>query len=290
MWLAKCPSNGMEWFTRFTSYSAAGLLSFFVTCAAAHDVTLAGVTSGESLAFARYIASLRQPDPFTQAGTVVVTIEAWSPSLHLESRILMLRRPDTSGHSEYLVVDKDGELGATLDLILPYIEEEQHLQEVSQSSRVITPANYKFHYLGMMETEDVPVYVFDVSPRQKLDGLMRGELWIDSETGRATARTGYLVKKPSALIRRMEISQDTKFIDGLPVLRISHVVIETRHTRHGLLTIVERPLRADDSKPSEPSMLGPSDLVARSHCELVNARTGRLEPCPRNINSVASTK
>ena len=277
-------------FTRFTRYSAAGLLSLFVTCAAAHDGTLAGVPSGESLAFARYVASLGEPDPFTQAGTVLVTIDAWSASLHLESRILLLRRPDSSGHSEYLVVEKDGELAATLDLILPYIQEEQHLQEMSQSYRVITPANYKFRYLGMMETEGAPAYVFHVSPRQKLDGLMRGELWIDSETGRVTARTGYLVKKPSELIRRMEISQDTKFAGGLPVLRISHVVIGTRHTRDGLLTIVERLLPADDSKPSEPSMLGPSDLVARSQCELVDVWTGSLEPCPPNRNSVASTR
>src|SRR3974377_1199695 len=99
------------------------ILSF---AAAAHDLVLTGATSCEDLAFARYIASLRGPDPFG-AETVAVTIEAWSPRLHQESRVLMLRRPDTSGRSQYLPLESEGELAATLDLISPYLMERDRL-------------------------------------------------------------------------------------------------------------------------------------------------------------------
>jgi hypothetical protein len=231
--------------------------------AAAHDLVLTGATSCENLAFARYVASLRALDPFG-AETVAVTIEAWSPRLHQESRLLMLRRPDASGRTQYLPLKSEGELAATLDLIGPYLMERDRLASLPSSSRAITPANYKFHYLGAIETEGAPAYGFRIVPKQKRDGLIQGQLWIDSQTGLAVAQSGYLVKTPFASIRRVEIAEDTKFDGGSPVLRISHIVLETRQDGRGLLTITERRLADADSAPSQPSTFRPGGPVAQA--------------------------
>jgi len=47
--------------------------------------------------------------------------------------------------------------------------------------------------VGAVETEGAPAYIFRIVPREKRDGLILGQLWIDSKTGMAVARTGYLV-------------------------------------------------------------------------------------------------
>jgi hypothetical protein len=249
-------------FNRFLLIPALSWSSFSIA-AAAHDLVLPAATSREDLAFARYIASLRAPDPFG-AEVVAVTIEAWSPRLHQESRMLMLRRPDASGRSQYLPIKSEGELAATLDLISPYLIERDHLAGLPPSSRATTPANYKFHYLGAMETEGAPAYGFRIVPKQKRDGLIHGQLWIDSQTGLAVAQSGYLVKTPSASIQRLEIAEDTKFDGESAVLRISHIVIETRQDGRGLLTITERRLSDGESAPSEPSSFRPGGEIAQA--------------------------
>ncbi|MBV8902200.1 MAG: hypothetical protein JOZ22_01065 [Acidobacteriia bacterium] len=239
------------------------LFSSTIPVAAAPNLILTGSPSGENLAFERYLASMRKADPFAD-GPVLVTIEAWSPSLHQESRVWMLRRQDASGRSNYQIVDAEGETGAALDLILPYLEEQQRLESVPQSARAITPTNYKFHYQRMVETEDAPAYVFRIAPKQKRDGLIQGELWVDSESGMAVARAGYVVKTPYPLIRKMEVSEDTKLVEGAPAFRISHVVIQTRQAGRSLLTISERLLSHDpndDNRPSQPSPVLRSDFI-----------------------------
>ena len=231
--------------------------------AAAGDMTMSSAKSSEDLAFARYIASLEQPDPF---GTemVAVTIEAWSPFLHQESRVVMLRRPDPAGRTLYLPLRSEGDLGATLDLISPYLEERDRLERLPTPSRAITPANYKFRYVGAVETEGAPAYIFRIVPKEKHDGLIQGQLWIDSQTGVPVANAGYLVKTPAGFIRRIEVTQDTRFTGTSPASRISHIVMETKRAGRGLLTITERLVTEDNVAPSEPSVFHPSGPLTLS--------------------------
>lgn len=47
--------------------------------------------SSEGLAFARYVATIRERDPFSEPGPVGVTIEASLPSLYEETRLIAIR-------------------------------------------------------------------------------------------------------------------------------------------------------------------------------------------------------
>jgi hypothetical protein len=44
------------------------------------------------VAFARYIASIHERNPFTESGPVAVEIQASLPGLYKESRVLAIRR------------------------------------------------------------------------------------------------------------------------------------------------------------------------------------------------------
>jgi len=84
-------------------------------------------------------------------------------------------------------------------------------------------------------------YVFQISPRKKRVGLMKGELWIDAATGVGVRQAGRLVKQPSVFLRRVDVTQDTDIRDGRPYLRITRLTVETRLVGRAELTITEHP-------------------------------------------------
>ena len=62
------------------------------------------------------------------------------------------------------------------------------------SSVAVTPANYKFRYLSSRETnQELRCMCFQITPKQKREGLIRGQIWIDSQTGIAVHQAGRFV-------------------------------------------------------------------------------------------------
>ena len=197
-----------------------------------------------SLAFARYIASVHRRDPFTESGPVAVVIEASLPGLRKESRLLAIRETGESERTEYKVLESEGDATVTQEVIAPYLAEQKEIEDQPLSSVIITPTNYKFRFLGEAGTAGAPAYVFRIVPKNKREGLMRGELWLDAETGLPVMQAGYFVKTASADIRRVEMVRDTKLQDGSPCSRITRVAVETRRSGRGYLTITEFPAAA----------------------------------------------
>ena len=194
-----------------------------------------------SLAFARYIASIHRRDPFRESGPVAVIIEASLPSLHKESRVLAIRDTNESERSEYRMLQSQGDAQVTDEVIAPYLAGEKELEDMPLSSVIVTPANYRFRFMGEVGTDASSTVVFRIVPKKKRQGQIRGEIWIDSATGVALVQAGYFVKTSSSGIRRMEIVRDTKLEDGLPSSRITRVAVETRRSGRGYLTITEFP-------------------------------------------------
>jgi len=206
----------------------------------ADTLTIASPAPG-SLAFARYIASIHRRDPFTESGPVAVLIEASLPGLRRESRLVAIRETGESERTEYKVFETEGDSMVTQEVIAPYLAEQKEIEDLPLSSVIITPANYNFHFMGEAGIAGASAYVFRIVPKKKRAGLMRGELWLDSETGLAVMQAGYFVKTSSTGIRRIEMVRDTKLQDGSPCSRITRVALETRRTGRGYLTITEFP-------------------------------------------------
>jgi hypothetical protein len=202
-----------------------------------------GPASSAGLAFARYVASVHERDPFTEAGPVAVKIEASLPGLYKETRFLAIRETGESERSVYRVLGIEGDAIVAQEVLARYLLVEEQLESLPLSSVAITPENYKFQYKGEIGTGSALAYVYTISPKKKRDGLIQGQLWIDSETGAAILQEGRLVKSPSQLPGKIEVVRSTQLLDGSPQVRSTHLTIETRAGR-GELTIIEVPLSA----------------------------------------------
>ena len=250
MWHMNCRCRDMK--QRTTSppkvIGLLGLLALLIPIhAPAETPAMVGAASSSGLAFARYIASVQERNPFTESGPVAVEIEASLPGLYKETRFLAIRETGESERSEYRVLNIEGDAIVAQEVIARYLRMQEQLEGLPLSSVEITPANYKFHYKGEVGTGSALAYVYQITPRKKQDGLIRGELWIDSGSGAAILQAGRFVKMPSHLFGRIDIVRDTQLLEGNHWIRTTHVTIQTRAGR-GELTITEVPLSAPEQE------------------------------------------
>jgi len=211
----------------------------------AQTLPLARSGSAASLAFARYIASVQQPNAFTESGPVAVLIQASLPGLYKQSAALAVRLPGGPGRGQYQVLQITGDATVVDEVIVPYISAQQQVAVGLVMSAPITPANYKFTYVGEVGSGDNAAFVYRIAPKKKRGWLIAGQLWIDAASGAAVLRAGRLVRPPSAEIRRMELVSDTKLLDGTPCTRVTHIAMDTQRLGRSELTITEYRLGVD---------------------------------------------
>jgi len=220
------------------------LLVLTLCNAPAAELPVAPSASPQSLAFARYIASIQQRNPFTESEPVLVQIDASLPGLYKQSRLLLIGHSGESERREYRVLGNDGDAAVTQELIVRYFALQQELENLPLASIAITPANYRFRYLSEAGGSR-PAYVFQITPKQKRAGLIQGQLWIDRETGAAVLQSGYFVKPPSAFTGRIQVVRDIQLQAGY---RITHISLETSWAGRGELKIIELPLPAQEEE------------------------------------------
>lgn len=209
-----------------------------------------------SLAFARYISSVQQPNAFTESGPVAVVIQASLPGLYKQSAVLAVRLPGESGLSQYQVLQIIGDATVVDEVIVPYVSAQQQVEDRLAMSAPITPANYKFTYVGEVGSGDNAAFMFRIAPKKKRGRLIAGQLWIDAATGMAVLQAGTLVRPPTSGIRRVELVRDTKLLGGNPCTRVTHVAIETPRLGRGELTITEYRLGVDGNElPQFPGLV-----------------------------------
>jgi len=214
--------------------------------------------SAQSAAFARYIASTQGPSPFTDSVPVIVQVDASLPSLYKEGRLLALRRIGESDRSEYQLLQVEGDVTVTQEVIAPYLAVQDLIDGLPVAAVGVTPANYKFHYMGEVGSGEASSYVFRITPKKKREGMIAGELWIDSITGVGVLQKGHFVKTPSGFGAPIQLVRDTKLLHGVPCLRVTHVSVETRRAGRGELTITEYRLVPSQEEPTSPGPTNPA--------------------------------
>jgi hypothetical protein len=70
--------------------------------------------------------------------------------------------------------------------------------------------------------------------------MIAGEMWIDTGSGLVTHLEGRMVKSPSVLLKRVDITQEMQIQDGVTIGRETHLGISTRFTGRAELTIREK--------------------------------------------------
>jgi hypothetical protein len=226
------------------------LLAALVTMrpAQAANAPTADPTSGPSAAFARYIAGLQQASPWESE---TVEIEASLPKLEKTGRLRAIRRLSPFGKPEYQQVDIAGDPTVKHQVIVRYLSADVQAAAIPASAVAITPANYQFHYHGSVANGASTAYIFRITPRKKREGLIKGELWLDAETGAVVRQSGYLVKRPSIFVQRVELTRETTLRDGIAEMRVTHLSVDTRLVGRAELTVLERPWTPADTAAAE---------------------------------------
>jgi hypothetical protein len=178
----------------------------------------------------RYSAGLA--DRGLDTGSVSVEVEGSVARLDKRARVEAIRRW-SGGKRAYQFVTVEGDSFVRNEMIARYFAMDT---EGEPMAAAITKSNYKFKFVNTNGTSTV----FQITPRRKRLGMIAGEMWIDTESGLVTHLEGRMVKSPSVLLKRVDITQEMEIRDGVTVGRETHVGISTRFTGHAELTVRER--------------------------------------------------
>jgi hypothetical protein len=204
----------------------------------AGDGPVTEMETAPGIAFARYVGHVEQTSPW-QVETVEV--DATLPKLAKKGRLRAIRRLLPSGKPEFQVLESAGDQTVRRQVILRYFSAQVQAGAIPSSSVAINTANYRFRYKGLAPNGETNAFVFFITPKTKRDGLIKGELWLDAETGVPVRESGYLVKKPSIFLKRVVIDRATAYREGNAESRVTHLSIDTRLVGRAELTVTERP-------------------------------------------------
>jgi hypothetical protein len=197
-----------------------------------------------AMAFARYLASQAQAAPWSVESIV---IDASLPQSRKQGRLRAIRHLLPLGKPEYQVLEIEGDATVRRQVIARYLSAQIEAQAIPAASIAITPANYKFTYKGPVNAAGGVAYAFLIKPRKKLPGLIKGELWLDGETGAVVRQSGYLVKNPSIFVRRINVTRETLIRAGFADELTTYLSVDTRLVGRAELTIHEHPWSDRDS-------------------------------------------
>jgi len=222
---------------------AIALLATFAHQAHAADALKAHAPEEAEAALERYAAS----SEWAPWAIESVEIHASLPKREKTGWLRAIRRLAPIGKSRYEVLQLTGDRTVKEQVIARYLKAEERASELPARSVAITPANYKFAYKRMVDEGERFTCAFQITPRRKQDGLIKGELWLDQQTGLPVLQFGYLVKSPSVFIKRVAVTRENALCDGIVESRLTHITVETRLIGRAELVIEERPLRSADA-------------------------------------------
>jgi len=232
------------------SFVRSGLLPLLLVAAVSRPIHAAealieNTCPPAAIALARYLAGQGEAGPWP---VETVRIDASLPKLAKNGRLRAIRRLLPPGQPQYQILETTGDATVKQQVIARYLSADVKTAEIPASSVAIIPANYRFRYIGAVQLGDSLAYAFRITPREKREGLMKGVLWLDSETGVAVRQCGYLVKSPSIFIKRINVTRENYLHDGTVEARITHLTVATRLVGRAELVIEERPSATFESR------------------------------------------
>lgn len=172
-----------------------------------------------------------------QASRMDVEIQASLPGLKKQGRLHGLRKITQLVRITYVKLIFEGDNTVKNQVIERYLTAEVEAQQDDPGAVAITPANYKFQYKGQNRVAGRAIHVFQVTPKHKLRGLFKGEVWIDAATYLPIQESGYLIKSPSIFVKRVAFVRKFEIRDGVAVPRQMQSTVDTRLFGKAELTV-----------------------------------------------------
>jgi hypothetical protein len=184
-----------------------------------------------------YCTASQAQAQMVRGASMDVEIDASLPKLKKHGRLHALRRISPLGFIKYEKAQFEGDGMVNKEIISRYLTAEVEAQKQQSPAIAVTPENYKFKNKGMKSDAGRNVHVFAVSPRQKREGLFKGEVWIDASTYLKVEESGYLVKNPSIFLKKVAFVRKYEIRDGISVPRQVQSVADVRFVGKAELTI-----------------------------------------------------
>ncbi len=173
-----------------------------------------------------YLSAAKGQENALRGVKMDMEIDAELPKLQKRGTMQALRKISKVGLVVYDRFKFSGDNTIKKDVIARYLEAEQQARDLSRLA--ITPTNYKFKYKGEITANGRLAYVFQVSPRKKLIGLFKGDVWLDEQTYLPVREAGRFVKNPSVFLKKVEFVRVYEIRDGISIPRHIESVIDTR--------------------------------------------------------------
>lgn len=193
-------------------FCAFWLLSSVSLLVAADKVALA-----PNVIVEHYTTATRGQEQALKGASMEVDIAASLPKLKKQGKLHALRRISQIGRITYEALRFEGDGTIKSQVISRYLSAEMEVQQATAPSIAVTPENYKFKYKGRAQADGRDVHVFEVTPRKKLVGMFKGEVWIDAETYLRVQESGTLVKRPSVFLKKVAFVRKYVIQNGVSV-------------------------------------------------------------------------
>jgi hypothetical protein len=179
----------------------------------------------------RFLEASKTQQERLRGGQMDVRIAAKLPRLAKQGEMQALRSISKLGKITYQGLGFSGDNTIKNQVISRFIAEEGQPRDTA-----ITPENYKFKHKSTTELDGRPVEVFVLTPLRKAEGLFKGELWLDVETGMPVREAGRLVKS-SIFLKKVEFATSFEIQDGVAIPKHFQSTVETRLVGRAELSI-----------------------------------------------------
>lgn len=173
-------------------------------------------TTGQEI-ISKYLDASKTQQQSMRGAQMEVNIAAKLPRMEKEGTLKALRTISKFGKITYKALGFSGDSFIKNEVITRYLAAESEVRD--PRALAITPDNYKFKYKGTMRKNGSRVHVFQVTPRKRVVGLFRGELWLDAETAMPVREAGRFVKNPSMGLKKVEFVREYEIQDGVAILK-----------------------------------------------------------------------
>lgn len=163
----------------------------------------------------KYLDASKTQQQSMRGAHMDVKIAAKLPRLEKQGTLKALRSISKLGKITYKALGFSGDNFIKNEVITRYLAAESDVH--NPSALAITPANYKFKYKGVAAQDGRQVHVFAVTPRKKVVGLFRGEIWVDAETAMPVREAGRFIKNPSIGLKKIEFVREYEIQDGVAI-------------------------------------------------------------------------
>ena len=205
----------------------------------------------------KYVGATQVQQQSMRGAQMEVFIAATLPRMEKQGTLKALRTISRFGKITYKALGFSGDNFIKNEVITRYLSAESEVRD--PSALAITPANYKFKYKGTMGKNGQQVHIFQVTPRKKVVGLFRGEIWLDAKTAMPVREAGRFVKNPSIGLKKVEFVREYEIQDGVAIPKHIQSTADVRIIGRAELSIdfsnYTKPENADDAQAQASSSI-----------------------------------